>query len=104
MEASSAPAVKENVFGGGIAGCVGFGKRVGHHAVPIEFAVRFLDALSVAVVGVGNTGSAGELIFGVVVVSWRVRRAQRQRTRSVQGEIACGVVAVADELIFGRGG
>lgn len=52
----------------GIAGEVSFIERVGACAIPIQFAVGFLDAAAVAVIQVGHTSGRSELAFGIPYV------------------------------------
>ena len=61
-------AAEENELVRDVAGGVAFVEDVAGSAVPIELAVGLLDALAVTIVGVGDAGSGGDLIFGIVGV------------------------------------
>jgi len=71
-EHGDALTVKENVFGGGVTGGVGFRKDFASVVVPVQLvryrwgeSVGFGDAAAVAVIEIGGTSSDLELAFGV---------------------------------------
>src|SRR5712664_1237737 len=101
IAAGDALAAEEHVFVRDVSGGVGLIKRVRAHAVPIELAVGFRDALAVAVVSVGNSGGGRELVFGVVDVSvWIGTGGASAGIEHVAGR----VVAVAGNPVGGGGG
>jgi hypothetical protein len=73
-----------NVFVGDIAGSVRFIEDLRAGAIPVDFAVGFLDAVAIAVVGVVQPARRLDLALGVPHV--RVRHVRRLISCRVIGE------------------
>jgi len=83
-------AAEENVFGGGVAGGVGFGKDVAAGAVPIELAADFRGAAAVAVIGVSDSTGRLQLTLAVPGVG----------VDAVVGGVAGKIVRKAGKMII----
>jgi hypothetical protein len=54
-----------NVFVGDVSGSIGFIEDLRAGAVPVDFAIGFLDAVAVAIVGVVHAAAGFDFAFGI---------------------------------------
>src|SRR6266478_4197399 len=106
-------AAEENVFGGGVAADLGFGKDFAAGTIPVELARGFGDTAAVAVVRVGNARGGLQLALGiprvgihavVLGVPGKIVRKNVEMVVSVGGDGEAAFLGTAGVVRVGSGG
>jgi hypothetical protein len=56
---------EENVFVGDVSGSIGFVENLRARAEPVDFAVGFLDAVAIAIVGIVDAATGFDFTLGI---------------------------------------